>query len=214
MPWTARSTASLFRDLPQRSDLGRTDGPLPSARVKGLVLGVIAVAGLLAACGGTPPATTSADDALSRALQAHTAGKLDEATAAYFETLAKDPKNKFAFYNLGVIAQGQKRAAAAEAYYRLAIEQDAQMGSAIFNLAILRAQAGANQEAVDLYRRVIAIDPNYAAAHFNLGLVLRLLGQNAEAQTELTKAQQLDAKLVAPSPSASPARQASPSPTR
>jgi tetratricopeptide (TPR) repeat protein len=182
--------------------------------VKGLLLAsVIASAALAAACGGTP-ATSSADDALSRALQAHTAGKLDEAIAAYFETLAKDPKNKFAFYNLGVIAQGQKRAAAAEAYYRLAIEQDPQMGSAIFNLAILRTQAGANQEAADLYRRVIAIDPNYAAAHFNLGLVLRLLGQTAEAQTELTKAQQLDAKLVAPSPSASPARQASPSPTR
>ena len=182
--------------------------------MKGLLVAcLIGSAAVLAACGNTP-ASNTADDAFSRALQAHTAGKLDEATAAYFETLAKDAKNKFAFYNLGVIAQGQKRAAAAEAYYRLAIEQDAQMGSAIFNLAILRAQAGANQEAADLYRRVIAIDPNYAAAHFNLGLVLRLLGQNAEAQTELTKAQQLDAKLVAPSPSASPARQASPSPTR
>jgi tetratricopeptide (TPR) repeat protein len=183
-------------------------------RVKGFLLAcVIGSAALLAACGGTPPAT-NADDALSRALQAHTAGKLDEATSAYFETLVKDPKNKFAFYNLGVIAHGQNRPAAAESYYRLAIEQDARMGSALFNLAILRANAGANQEAADLYRRVIAIDPNYAAAHFNLGLVLRLLGQNAEAQVELAKAQQLDAKLVAPTPSASPARQASPSPTR
>jgi tetratricopeptide (TPR) repeat protein len=178
--------------------------------VKGLLLRcLIASAALLAACGGTP-ATNTADDALSRALQAHTAGKLDEATAAYFETLAKDPKNKFAFYNLGVIAQGQKRAAAAEAYYRLAIEQDPQMGSAIFNLAILRAQAGANQEAVDLYRKVIAIDPNYAAAHFNLGLILRVLGQNAEAQTELATAQRLDPALVAPNPTATPNQQATP----
>jgi tetratricopeptide (TPR) repeat protein len=182
-------------------------------RVKGLLLASIVASALLAACGATP-ASSGADDALNHALQAHTAGKLDEATTAYFQTLARDPKNKFAFYNLGVIAQGQNRAAAAEAYYRLAIEQDARMGSAIFNLAILRALAGANQEAADLYRRVIAIDPNYAAAHFNLGLVLRLLGRNDEAQQELTKAQQLDAKLVAPSPSASPARQASPSPSR
>jgi tetratricopeptide (TPR) repeat protein len=182
--------------------------------VKGLLLScLVGSAALLAACGNTP-ATGSVDDALSKALQAHTAGKLDEATVAYFETLAKDPKNKFAFYNLGVIAQGQNRAAAAESYYRLAIDQDARMGSALFNLAILRALAGANQEAADLYRRVIAIDPNYAAAHFNLGLVLRLLGQNSEAEQALAKAQQLDAKLVAPSPSASPARQASPSPSR
>ena len=88
------------------------------------------------------------------------------------------------------------------------------MTSALFNLAILRGIAGANQESAELYRRVIAIEPNNAPAHFNLGLVLRLLGQNAEAQTELATAQRLDAKLVAPSPSASPARQASPSPTR
>src|SRR5882762_3727816 len=108
-----------------------------------------------------------------RGLQAHTAGKLDEATTAYFETLAKDPKNKFAFYNLGVIAQGQGRAAAAESYYRLALEQDPKMTSALFNLAILRGIAGANQESADLYRRVIAVEPNNAAAHFNLGLVLR-----------------------------------------
>ena len=182
--------------------------------MKGLLLAcLLASAALVTACGNTPAANT-ADDALSRGLQAHAGGKLDEATTAYFEALAKDPKNKFAFYNLGVIAQGQNRPAAAEAFYRLAIEQDARMGSALFNLAIVRALAGANQEAADLYRRVIAIDPNYAAAHFNLGLVLRLLGQNAEAEQELTKARQLDAKLVAPSPSASPARQASPSPSR
>jgi tetratricopeptide (TPR) repeat protein len=175
---------------------------------------------LLLSCGA--PATTSttggtAADALSRGLQAHSAGKLDEATAAYFETLAKDPKNKFAFYNLGVIAQsaqGQTRAAAAESYYRLALEQDPAMTSALFNLAILRGNAGANQEAADLYRRVIAVEPNYAAAHYNLAFALRALGQNAEALQEFATAQRLDPKLVAPTPSASPARQASPSPTR
>lgn len=171
---------------------------------------------VMTSCGSpeTTGTTVSVDDALSRGLQAHAAGKVDDATTAYFETLAKDPKNKFAFYNLGVIAQGQNRVAAAEAYYRLALEQDARMTSALFNLAILRSMAGANQEAADLYRRVTTAEPNNAAAHFNLGLVLRLLGQNAEAQQELDTAQRLDAKLVAPSPSASPARQASPSPTR
>ena len=172
--------------------------------------------GLAASSCGSPSTsgtTGTAEDALSRGLQAHTAGKFDEATTAYFETLAKDPKNKFAFYNLGEIAQRQNRPAAAESYYRLALEQDARMTSALFNLAIIRPNAGANQEAVDLYRRVIAVEPNNAPAHFNLGLVLRLLGQTAEAQTELATAQRLDAKLVAPSPSASPARQASPSPS-
>jgi tetratricopeptide (TPR) repeat protein len=178
--------------------------------IAAVLLGVAAIS-----CGSpsTSGTTGTAEDALSRGLQAHTAGKFDEAITAYFETLVKDPKNKFAFYNLGEIAQRQNRPAAAESYYRLALEQDAKMTSALFNLAILRTNAGANQEAADLYRRVIAVEPNNAPAHFNLGLVLRLLGQTAEAQTELATAQRLDAKLVAPSPSASPVRQASPSPS-
>jgi len=188
------------------------------AGVKGRLLAGIFWCGLaLAACGGPGSAGSgneTAADALNRGLQAHAAGKLDEAVAAYFATLTKDPKNQFAFYNLGEIAQRGNRLVAAEAYYRLAIEQDPRMTSALFNLAILRGIAGANQESAELYRRVIAIEPKNAPAHFNLGLVLRLLGQNAEAQTELATAQRLDAKLVAPSPSASPARQASPSPTR
>lgn len=184
-----------------------------TGRLVAVILGAVVIACGSPATTGTTSGT-AAEDALSRGLQAHTAGKLDEATTAYFETLAKDPKNRFAFYNLGVIAQGQGRAAAAESYYRLALEQDPKMTSALFNLAILRGIAGANQESADLYRRVIAVEPNNAAAHFNLGLVLRLLGQSAEAQQELATAQRLDAKLVAPSPSATPVQQASPSPTR
>ena len=183
-----------------------------SARCRAWVL-LLAV--LLAACGGSSgPANETAADALNRGLQAHSANKLDEAVTAYFEVLEKDPKNKFAFYNLGVIAQRSERPAAAEAYYRLALEQDPKMANALFNLAIVRANTGASQDAISLYRQVIAVEPNYAAAHFNLGLLLRQLGQTAEAQQELATAQRLDAALVAPSQSASPVRQASPSPSR
>jgi tetratricopeptide (TPR) repeat protein len=172
-------------------------------------------AAALAACGGGgTPANESAADALNRGLQAHAAGKLDEAVAAYFATLTKDPKNQFAYYNLGEIAQRQNRLVAAEAYYRLALEQDPKMESALFNLAIVRTNVGVAADAVVLYKQVIAVNANNAAAHFNLGLLYRQLGQTAEAQTELATAQRLDPKLVAPSPSASPIRQASPTPTR
>jgi tetratricopeptide (TPR) repeat protein len=176
--------------------------------------GQVLLAAALAACGGagSGPATDTAQDALNRGLQAHAAGKLDDAVTAYFQTLAKDPKNKFAFYNLGEIAQRQNRMQAAESYYRLALEQDPKMASALFNLAIVRTNAGALQDAVALYRQVIATDPSVAAPHFNLGLLLRQLGQTAEAQQELATAKGLDAKLVVPTPSASPIRQTSPTP--
>jgi len=179
--------------------------------VKGFLVAVLGLSLFVTACGGAAaPTADPAADALNRALAAHAAGKLDEAVTDYYQTLEKDPKNKFAFYNLGEIAQRQNRMAAAESFYRLALEQDSKMTSALFNLAIVRTNLGATADAVSLYRQVIAVDPNYAAAHFNLGLLLRQLGQTADAQTELATAQRLDAKLVAPSPSATPVQQASP----
>lgn len=186
--------------------------------MKGLLLiCAMALAAVVAACGGPGSANSgneTAADALNRGLQAHSAGKLDDAVAAYYSTLTKDPKNQYAYYNLGEIAQRQNRLVAAEAFYRLALEQDPKMESALFNLAIVRTNVGVAADAVVLYKQVITVNPNNAPAHFNLGLLYRQLGQTAEAQTEFAAAQKLDAKLVAPSPSASPNRQASPTPAR
>jgi len=114
-------------------------------------IALVFAAAFAAACGGpgsAGPGASGAADSLNRGLTAHTAGRLDEAVTAYFETLSKDPKNKFAFYNLGQIAQSQNRLPAAEAYYRLALEQDAGMASALFNLAIVRTSVGAPQDAI------------------------------------------------------------------
>jgi tetratricopeptide (TPR) repeat protein len=178
------------------------------------VLMTLALATLVAlsACGGA--ARSGADmssDALNRGLKAHTAGNFDEATVAYFEALSHDPKNKFAYFNLGQIAQTQKRDQVAEGYYRSALEVDSRFSAALFNLAIIRASLGASAEAIDLYRRAVQADPQSAAAYFNLAILLRQAGNSAEADTMFQRAQQLDAKLVAPpSPSATPR----PSPTR
>jgi tetratricopeptide (TPR) repeat protein len=169
----------------------------------------------LAGCGfiGGSTAKAEADlaaDALARGLKAHNAGNFDEATRAYFETLFHDPKNKFAYFDLGQIAQTQKKPQIAEGYYRSALDIDAKFGPALFNLAIIRNEAGAKTEAIDLYRRDIAADPNNAAAYFNLGLLLRETGSTTEADQMFQKARQLDSKLVPPAASAT----ARPSPSR
>jgi tetratricopeptide (TPR) repeat protein len=176
-----------------------------------IILGLALIAAT-SACGGA--AKTDADlssDALNRGLKAHNAGNFDEATAAYFEALSHDSKNKFAYFNLGQIAQSQKRDQIAEGYYRSAIEIDARFGPALFNLAIIRASAGATTEAIDLYRRTVQADPQAASAYFNLALLLRQTGNNTEADAMFQRAQQLDAKLVPPP---SPTPTARPSPTR
>jgi tetratricopeptide (TPR) repeat protein len=170
----------------------------------------------LAACGGG--ARSEADlssDALNRGLKAHNAGNFDEATAAYFEALFHDSRNRFAYFNLGQIAQTQKKPAIAEGYYRSALEIDKSFGAALFNLAIIRNDFGAKTEAIDLYRRDIQADPNNAPAYFNLALILRDTGATAEANQMFQRAQQLNPALVPPaSPSATPRPSVSPSPTR
>ena len=185
------------------------------ARIAGRVAVVLIAAALLASCGGSKSEADLSSDALNRGLKAHNAGNFDEATAAYFEALFHDSKNKFAYFNLGQIAQTQKKPAIAEGYYRSALEIDKSFGAALFNLAIIRNDFGAKAEAIDLYRRDIQADPNNAAAYFNLALILRDTGAGAEANQMFQRAQQLDPKLVPPaSPSATPRPSASPSPTR
>ncbi|HZP96505.1 MAG TPA: tetratricopeptide repeat protein [Candidatus Limnocylindria bacterium] len=184
----------------------------------GRTLSLVMLAFVLAGCGliggsGSKSEADLAADALNRGLKAHNAGNYDEATKAYFETLFHDPRNKFAYFNLGQIAQTQKRPQVAEGYYRSALDIDAKFGSALFNLAIIRNDAGAKQEAVDLYRRDIQADPNNGAAYYNLGLLLRETGSTAEADQMLQRAQQIDPRLVPP-PAPSPTPTARPSATR
>ena len=149
-----------------------------------------------ASCVGTSSAG-SASDPRSRGLVAHLAGRLDEATAAYFEALQQDPRNKYAFFDLGQIAHISKRPVGAESYYRLALAIDPIFSPALFNRAILRFE-GSRPEAIDLYQTLIAANPDYAAAHYNLGVALRSIGKQREGDEEIAQAIRLDKTLAPP----------------
>ncbi len=182
----------------------------PVRQVAGVGVLVLALAGVLAsACNagkGDP-----AGDALARGVAAQNAGKPEDAKKEYYETLAQDPKNKLAFYNLGQIARVANKPQIAEGYYRSVLEIDGGYAPAIFGLAYVRAQQDAVADAIVLYRRTITIEPNFAAAHYNLGLLLRATGAVAEGDAEIAKGRQLDPSLGAPP--AAPVQPASPSPT-
>src|SRR2546428_8812424 len=161
------------------------------AGVKGRLLAGLLVCGLaLAACGGPASggANETAADALNRGLAAHAAGKLDEAVAAYFTTLSKDPKSQFAYYNLGEIAQRQNRLVAAESYYRLALDLDPKMESALFNLAIVRTSVGGAAGAVPPYKKGIAPYSNNTAPRFNPCMLYSPLRHTTDEHTELATA--------------------------
>src|SRR5579859_6639910 len=85
---------------------------------------MLAVAAACGVGGGQAKPADPAADALARGIAAHNANNLDEAAKDYFEVLSTDPKNKFAFYNLGQIARIQNKLAIAEGYYRSALESD------------------------------------------------------------------------------------------
>ncbi|HEY6959002.1 MAG TPA: tetratricopeptide repeat protein, partial [Candidatus Limnocylindria bacterium] len=182
--------------------------------VRALALGLLASA--LVSCGVGPAATSpspsaAAGDPLQLGLAAHTAGRLDEAVAYYFQALAKDPGNEFAYFNLGEIEHTRNHLAAADAWYRLALNSQKDMPQALYNLALVRQSLGDSNESASLLRRLIAIQPNNGSAHWNLGVALRSLGQTDAANAEFAAAQKLDARLTPPpvggaSPHPSPTR--------
>jgi len=170
----------------------------PRRAVAGLM--ALALTASVSACAAGPSEQTLAAEALNRGLQAHAAGRYDEAAADYREVLAHDPGNTYAYYNLGQIDQLAGRNESAEREYRMALDGNPDFAPALFNLAILRTQAGARDEAVELYRHVIRVKPNEAGAHLNLGLLLRAAGRTQEGDAEIQQALQLDPSLASPPP--------------
>ncbi len=178
-----------------------TGGRRPAiARTARLALAILLVV-LAAGCAGKSEAEL-ANDFLQQGLDAHRAGDLVTAEKDYREALRHEPQNKYAYFNLGVIAQAQGRAAEAENDYRIALTIDQDFISPLFNLAILRTAANDTTEAIALYRHAVAVDASYAAAHFNLGLLLRRVGRTAEGDAEVAAARRLNPSLVDPGASA------------
>lgn len=141
-------------------------------------------------------ADATAAELLDRAIGAHIEGRLADAAELYREVLLEEPGNKFAHYNLGLLAQNEGRLADAEASYRIALQTDPQYVPALFNLAIIRYDAGDYREAVDLYRLVLSVQPDNAPAHLNLGYALIAFGQEAAGRAEIAEAGALDPSLA------------------
>lgn len=157
----------------------------------------LVIFGLLvtAACGVAAQAAKSpaqqANDLVNAGIRAQAAGNTAQAADDYHKALSLDPRNKFAYFDLGVIDQTAGRNATAELEYRTAIQYDPNFVGALYNLAVLRTDTAAT-EAIDLYRKVIAIEPTYAAAHLNLGFLLIAANQKPQGKAELDRAVTLD----------------------
>ena len=193
---------------PMRTSISRRAGAVAAVVALALVLGACSSSSKPGATGicsssaepGSPGTTTAkyAKDTakiLNGGLQKQRAGNIPDAEKDFKEVIKRDPNNTYAYYDLGLICQNQKKNAEAETAYRRAIAIDPKFEVALYNLGILRANANDVNGAIDLYRKAIAANAKDPNAHFNLGLLLRGQKKTQEGNAEVQTAVNLDPSL-------------------
>ncbi len=140
-------------------------------------------------------APSANDDLLAQGLAQHKAGNLEGAAKLYNQILTTDAKNKFALFNLGVIAQTNKNYDEAIAKYKAAIADDPAFYSPTYNLGLTYAAKGDRANGIVHLRKAVEIDPKAAQAYFNLGTLLIQDGKTDEGTKLLNQAFAIDPSL-------------------
>ncbi len=175
----------------------------------GTALVTAVVLGVLSACtggggGGATPAVSASnngDALLSLGIQQATAGQAAAARATFQQLLALDPQNKYAWFNLGYLAQQANTPTEAVTDYDKALATDPNYTPAMYNKAIVLESSDV-AGAIALYRKILVINPKASTTHVRLGLLLDKTGDKTGAQTEFTAAVALDSKLLSSVPAA------------
>lgn len=147
------------------------------------------LAGAANAPGGDPRVAALLRSGIRQAQQERWA----PATTTFRSVLSIDPKNLYALYDLGVIAQAKKDAALALSYYDKALASDGTYTPALYNKAIL-LESSQPRQAIALYNQVIAIDSRASTAYLRMAFVEAELG-------DMSQARAADARAVAIEPS-------------
>lgn len=202
-----------------------TQLPSPAGRSGRLARPAAAVAAIvaamsLAACSGgsdaastpsaTPAAATSATSAanpqvvtlLKQGITQAQNRQFDAAKTTFTNVLAIDPTNKYANYNLGLIAQTANDTKGAIAYYDKAIGADANFTPALYNKAIA-VEATKPDEAISMYENIVKINPKASTAFYRLSMAYARKGESQKASDARAKALALDPSLAKQSPTPS-----------
>jgi tetratricopeptide (TPR) repeat protein len=137
----------------------------------------------------------SAAEVLAAGLAAHEAGRIDEAQRLYEQLLQDDPTNRFALYNLGVIAQGRGDHDAAVERYDAALAVDPKFVSALYNRGVAYESLGRNENAEADFGAVLGLDPKHARAMYHLGSLLIARGDAERGIAMVAEATQLEPAL-------------------
>ncbi|MFE9613652.1 tetratricopeptide repeat protein [Streptomyces sp. NPDC006012] len=135
-----------------------------------------------------------ADSALQEGIRKDQKQDYHGAARSYRRVLELDPRNKFAWYNLGVIAQRAGSTSEARADYDEALKTDPSLPQALFNKAIL-LKSSEPAESIGLLRRAIAAKPGASTAHLQLADILAQQKRVGEAVDEYRRAVAADPSL-------------------
>ena len=121
------------------------------------------------------------------------AGKMDEAIAAFGQSLRLNNESAPTHYNLGFALSAAGRRDEAIAQFQEAVRLDPDYAQAHNNLGALLQLLGKSDQAMEHYRRAVALRPDNIDARGNLGQLLSIQGRAAEAADQFREALVLNA---------------------
>jgi tetratricopeptide (TPR) repeat protein len=140
-------------------------------------------------------AANSALALLNTGIAQANAKQYQQAETTFRDVLVISPNNKFAWYNLGLLAQVQNKAGSALADYAKALSIDPKYTPAIYNKAILVERTNL-RSALALYQRITSINPKAATAFLRESFVYQRLGDKNRAKQARDRAVALDRSLA------------------
>jgi Flp pilus assembly protein TadD len=138
--------------------------------------------------------TQAVSKLLQTALQQQESQDTGGASLTYRRVLELDPRNKLAWYGLGLIAQQNGRTLDARAAYDKALKVDPSFMSALFSEANLLKSSDPDR-AMELLKRAVAAQPKAATIRMQLGLLLAAKGRDTAAEDEFRRAVATDPSL-------------------
>ena len=108
-----------------------------------------------------------------KGLDAHAAGKWDEAIRYYETTLTLDPTFASAAFNMGAAYKAKGALQEARQSFRKAAALDPAMEKAQYMLAVVNRELGDRSRAIESGKRALAIAPRDGKTHYLLGLLYR-----------------------------------------
>ncbi|WP_406173019.1 tetratricopeptide repeat protein [Streptomyces sp. NBC_00996] len=136
-----------------------------------------------------------ANTLLQSALQSQAHQDSLGAAQDYRHVLELDPKNKQAWYGLGLIEQQNGRTADARAAYEKALETDPKFMSALYSEAFLLRSSDPDR-AIELLKRAVAADPKSTTIQLQLGNLLAGQHRKGEAEDVFRHAVAVDHRIL------------------